>query len=100
MRARGPSQHPGPPTTNGPTVHSQEDDVKIVYATSTTSITDASGLAFTLHRGEVWDADDPLVKLKPQFFSETPVIARVSQGEGWEVVEQATAAPGERRKIR
>jgi hypothetical protein len=72
----------------------------IVYATSTTSITNAGGVAFTLHRGEVWDADDPLVKQKPGFFSDTPVVVRVSAGEGWRVVEQATAAPGERRRRR
>lgn len=72
----------------------------IVYAVSTTSITNTGGVAFTLHRGEVWDADDPLVKQRPGFFSPLPVIARVSAGEGWRIVEQATAAPGERRKIR
>jgi hypothetical protein len=72
----------------------------IVYATSTTSIVNAGGVAFTLHKGEVWDADDPLVKQRPEFFTDEPVIARVSAGEGWRPVEQATAAPGERRKTR
>ena len=72
----------------------------VVYATSTTSITNDQGLAFTLHKGEVWDADDPLVKSRPGFFSKTPVIVRVSHGQGWQPVEQATAAPGERRKTR
>jgi hypothetical protein len=72
----------------------------IVYATSTTSITNDHGIAFTLHRGEVWDADDPLVKQRPQFFSDVPVVARVSHGEGFRLVEQATAAPGEKRRTR
>jgi hypothetical protein len=75
--------------------------VNIVYAKSTTSITNDAGLSFTLHRGEVWSADDPLVKSRPHFFSDVPVVARVSQDQGFvEVIEQATAAPGERRKTR
>lgn len=69
-----------------------------VYALSDTSITNEHGVAFRLHKGEVWDANDPLVKHRPECFSDTPVIARVSKGEGWRPVEQATAVPGERRR--
>lgn len=71
-----------------------------VYAIADTSITNTHGLPFRLHRGEVWDADDPLVGEHPGMFSSQPVIARVSRGQGWEIVEQATAAPGERRRTR
>ncbi len=74
--------------------------MNIVYATSTTSITNELGVSFTLHRGEVWNADDPLVKSRPHFFSKTPVVARVSNGQGFENIEQATAAPGERRTVK
>lgn len=71
-----------------------------VYANSTVSVTNPNGVSFTLHRGEVWDADDPLVKHRPDLFSKVPVVARVSHGVGWRPVETATAAPGELRKTR
>ena len=70
--------------------------MRLVYATSTTSITNAHGVAFYLNQGEAWDADDPLVQLHPNFFTEIPVFAKTSRGPVR--VEQATAAPGERRK--
>jgi hypothetical protein len=54
--------------------------------------------------GTVWPADDPIVKAQPQGFTADPVETpgfrctvkpRESRG-----VEQATAAPGERRNTR
>jgi hypothetical protein len=70
--------------------------MELVYATASTTITDDYGQSFTLQRGEVWQASDPLVLSRPMFFSKNPVIARTSQGAG--VVEVATAVPGEKRK--
>lgn len=74
--------------------------MNLVYANATCSITDAGGMIYTLVRGEPWDADDPLVKHRPSFFSKTPVQARTSVNRGFVEVEQATAAPGEKRNIK
>jgi hypothetical protein len=43
--------------------------------------------------GEPWDADDPFVAKHPEHFSDDP--GRSLRGSGR--VEQATAAPGEKR---
>ena len=44
---------------------------------------------------QVWDADDPFVKARPELFRDTPLnVLRTTAP----VVEQATAAPGETRK--
>ena len=64
----------------------------VVYAISTTN-TARDGLIFRLAEGEVWDADDPLVKAHPDLFSKEPTKVRRSAPR----VERATAAPGERR---
>jgi hypothetical protein len=69
--------------------------VNIVYAKSDSSV-GLNGLIFRLRTGEAWDADDPLVKQHPECFQDHPPFARTSQGI--ERVEQATAAPGEKRK--
>lgn len=54
--------------------------------------------------GTIWPADDPIVKAQPQGFSADPVDApgfrctvRPKEARS---VEQATAAPGERRQVR
>jgi hypothetical protein len=61
------------------------------------------GQPVTVKRGETRHADDPVVKAYPDFFSDTPVI--VARFPGWQPaadreVEQATAAPGEKRRAR
>jgi hypothetical protein len=50
-----------------------------------------------LHPTQQWKSDDPFVKARPEFFSETPLVAAHSDGY---TVEQATAAPGEKRTVR
>jgi hypothetical protein len=70
--------------------------VKIVYAKTTTSVGGQNGMIQRLTVGEPWNADDPLVIARPDLFSPEPV--RVQTSQGWQVVEQATAAPGEKRK--
>lgn len=69
--------------------------MNVVYAVSTTSVGIPHGGTVDLTEGEAWDADDPLVKAKPYFFSKTPT--RIKTTRGWALVEQATAAPGEKR---
>lgn len=53
----------------------------------------------TIAPGTVWPADDPIVRANPQGFTadpeESPGFCRTTRD-----VEQATAAPGERRNIR
>jgi hypothetical protein len=68
-----------------------------VFAKYTTTIGGPHGGTWSITEGEVWDADDPVVKGRPDAFAKTPVRVRTSQGHR-EVVEQATAAPGERRR--
>lgn len=68
--------------------------MNVVYAKSTTSVTNAGGVIYRLEAGQAWSADDPIVKTHPTLFADSPLKARTSRG--W--VETATAAPGEKRK--
>jgi len=70
-----------------------------VYAIDTVSVrTPGSKYPTTIRKGERWWSDHPIVKEHPKVFvvdDPTEVLPR-----GWadaEVVEQATAAPGEKR---
>lgn len=75
--------------------------MNLVFANASCSITDGNGMIYQLRRGEPWDADDPLVVSRPTFFSKVPVTARSSRvGSGFVDVEQATAAPGEKRNTK
>jgi hypothetical protein len=48
--------------------------MELVYATASTTITDDYGQSFTLQRGEVWQASDPLVlSRQPGFSSATSI---------------------------
>jgi hypothetical protein len=71
--------------------------MKIVYANSNTSIGGPNGGVHRLVKGEPWDANDPLVKHRPEFFSDQPTRIKTST-RGWSEVEQMTAAPGEKRR--
>lgn len=69
----------------------------IKFAQYTTATAAPGGLLLSVQEGEAWAADDPLVVAHPELFADTP--ARVYRSNGRrEVVEQATAAPGEKRK--
>ena len=74
----------------------------VVYAKSTTAFQGPDGFVVALHAGEVWADDDPIVKARPEQFSTVPTFARRSPGGGAvdvvPYVEQATAAPGEKRR--
>lgn len=70
--------------------------MSVVYANCNTSVGAPNGSIQQLNIGEVWDADDPLVKARPELFDLSPTRVKSSSGYGF--VEQATAAPGEKRK--
>ncbi len=70
----------------------------LVYANCNTYVGAPNGSIQQLVLGEPWDANDPLVKARPELFSTQPTKLRRSYRDlvGSEI-EQATAAPGEKR---
>jgi len=71
--------------------------MRYVFAKWSTGIGGPHGSTFELKEGEAWDAEDPVVLGRPDAFTDTPLRVRTSQGMR-EVVEAATAAPGQRRR--
>lgn len=76
--------------------------MKVVYATANVVVTRPSGEGISIHAGQHWPANDPVVRDFPDLFSDDPriglrVSAPLSEDEP---VEQATAAPGEKRQTR
>lgn len=75
----------------------------VVYATFSTWVTPT----VQIQRGEIWDADDPVVASHPDWFTADPSgFARRSANEAYTAgnaetgnVEQATASPGEKRAL-
>ena len=51
------------------------------------------GKRVVVHIDQVWDADDPMVKKRPDLFRADPQTPHGT-------VEQATAAPGEKRSTK
>ncbi|HEU4542576.1 MAG TPA: hypothetical protein VFR23_15725 [Jiangellaceae bacterium] len=77
--------------------------MKVVYATVTAPVQMASGISGTVQKGSHWPADDPVVRAYPQYFSDDPRYGMnySVEPEGYDApVEQATAAPGEKRNTR
>jgi hypothetical protein len=72
---------------------------RYVFARDTVSVREpGSKYPTTVHVGTVWHADSPMVQAHPDLFSQDPPVVHP---RGWEPpVEQATAAPGERRTVR
>lgn len=70
--------------------------MKVVFCVSSCVI-GFEGMPRHLKRGEVWDADDPLVKANPSLFDENPPIVH---GTRERPIEDATAEPGRKRSIR
>jgi hypothetical protein len=69
---------------------------RIVYAAAD-CVVRHDNTTLRLVTGQAWDADDPFVKSRPDLFASEPgVVCR----SGPAPVEQATAAPGERRNTR
>lgn len=78
--------------------------IKVVYATVQTTLTLPDGTRVVVPKGSHWPADDPVVRDRPGMFSADPRYGLLysEQPDGYDapVVEQATAAPGERRSTR
>lgn len=75
-----------------------------MYATGTFRHVSPDGVGGMVHKGTHWPADDPVVQAHPEAFSPDPRygLSYSQQPQGWDdpPVEQATAAPGERRMTR
>ncbi len=76
----------------------------IKFATFSTWVTPT----VMLTKGEAWDADDPVVTSHPDWFTDDPPEVKRSANRSFTAesanlaapVEQATAAPGEKRAYR
>ena len=73
---------------------------RIVFVRATCAVSDSnSGAIVALVLGDVWAKDDPLVRERPDLFSDAPTFMHrtipVAQEE-WRI-ETATRAPGRRR---
>lgn len=87
--------------------------IDTVYA-STSATVPFNGAQVAVHKGSHWPVSDPLVQQYPHLFSRDPRFGMLytREPEGYDVptdttpvadvepVEQATAAPGERRSTR
>jgi hypothetical protein len=77
--------------------------MEVVYAVETAMVPTGAGMT-RVGKGEHWPADDPVVRAMPSLFSTDPRwgLKYSSEPAGWDdpPVEQATAAPGERRNVR
>lgn len=71
----------------------------IVFAKSTMSVGGAHGGIYDLLRGQPYSTDHPAVQAHPECFADSPTFAYTDRGYV-EVVEQASAAPGEKRRGR
>lgn len=78
---------------------------KPVFATFSTWVTPT----VQIQRGEAWDSDDPVVQSHPDWFSASPpdirtsgaaVYTEASAKQAKPAVEEATAAPGEKRVLK
>lgn len=73
----------------------------VVYARQTCSVAMPHGGQMTVREGSHWPADDPLVVAHRDLFTDDPATGLMYSRKPAEVaVEQATAAPGERRQVR
>ena len=73
---------------------------RTVYASDTRRVSLEDGGFGVIQKGTHWSADDPIVVAHPDAFSRDPRygLAYSVEPAGWDApVEQATAAPGERR---
>ncbi len=79
---------------------------QVVYATATVHLPGDDGAQVLVRHGTHWFADDPVVQANPGMFSASPCYGLSWSGPPPEEmsqppeVEQATAAPGERRSTR
>lgn len=72
--------------------------MEVVFATDDCSVRWDGGVV-RLSKSQPWDASDPFVRANPGFFSADPsLVARTRPYRA--PVEQASAAPGEKRTAR
>lgn len=78
--------------------------IRAVFAKETVSLLTAQGFPIVVRKGEHWPADDPVVQANPDLFTDDPRYGLSFSTPPPEMaeapVEQATAAPGERRNTR
>lgn len=78
--------------------------MRIVYATGSAVVALPDGSRFRVAKGSHWPADDEIVRAQPSLFSDDPRYGLTFSSEPAEYtegsVEQATAAPGEKRNAR
>jgi hypothetical protein len=78
--------------------------IEHVFATADFPAETEAGARVMVRKGSHWPVDDPLVKRYPEAFSSDPRwgLQFSREPSGWDdpPVEQATAAPGERRNVR
>lgn len=76
----------------------------VVYAKGTAVVMTPDGGRHTVQGGQHWPADDPVVRANPTLFSADPRYGVSFSTPPRELaeppVEQATAAPGEKRATR
>ena len=71
---------------------------KVAYYTVSTSFFGSfEGDGIEYHKGEVIDGDDPALKRWPEYFEPLVVREHLRASKDEAPVEQATAAPGEKR---
>ena len=71
--------------------------MRVVYARKEAIVDTSRGFPVKVPAGSHWPADDLVVKSAPWLFSDDPMIG-INSSEPI-AVEQATAAPGERRQV-
>jgi hypothetical protein len=78
--------------------------MEIVYATGRSVVATTGGGQVLVQEGSHWPADDPIVRQQPSLFSADPAYGLSYSvrpaAEPFGSVEQATAAPGEKRNVR
>jgi hypothetical protein len=84
--------------------HIREELMEIVYAKYDGNVQTPDGALTPVFVGQHWRASDPVVKASPDMFSADPRFGLCGYGtpaaDELPPVEQATAAPGERRGAR
>ena len=73
--------------------------MNLVFAAAT-CVVGFNGGRVNLSEDDAWDADDPFVKARPEFFRDRPKNVFGAAGRVAAPVEQASAAPGEKRTTR
>lgn len=71
--------------------------MELVYAKST-ALVGLEGRPFQIEKGEAYTKDHPVVKAHPSHFADLPPTVYTADGVIDTGVEQATAAPGEKRR--